>query len=1176
MAYEPKDRSNDSGPVRRVPTPSFSQNLPILHRREEIAKAIREHQVCIICGETGSGKTTQLPQICLALGRGTRGLIGHTQPRRLAARSVAQRIADELNVPLGSAVGFKVRFGDQTSAQTSIKLMTDGILLAETQGDRDLSRYDTIIIDEAHERSLNIDFLLGYLKQLLPRRPDLKVIVTSATIDPQRLSDHFGGPSVAPVLEVSGRTYPVEVRYAPVGDDGDDFEEVEDRAVVDAVGDLLSPRLPEGDILVFLPGEREIRNAATALRRGLPKADLDILPLYSRLSNSEQDRIFRTGDRRRVILATNVAETSLTVPGIRYVVDTGLSRQSRYDPRTRVQRLPIAAISQASAQQRSGRCGRVAAGICIRLYGKEQFESWPKFTTPEILRTNLASVILTMKGLNLGPIEEFPFLERPEPAMIADGYATLHELGALTTPDASGELTPIGQRLARLPVDPRVGRMIIASEEEEARGNPCLEEVLVLASALSIQDPRERPMSRQRDADIAHLSFYHEHSDFMVLLNIWDQFQHAAATLTHGPLFQWCRERFLSFNRMREWTETWRQLRDMARDRDDEDESQLLVKSGKHLYDSIHRALLTGLLSNLCCRDELAGETVYRGSRGNRASIFPGSVLFKKGPRWLMAAELVQTTRLYARTCAKIETQWVEELAAHVMTRTVSDPHFDKDLGDAAAWERATLAGAVIVPRRKVRLHTHDPAQSRSVFIAHALIRGDYRGEAPFRGHNALALQKAQDAVAKLRRHDVLRDESELAAFFQERLPASVVGRESFDQFLASLNGDQRCLFLSEQDFIGPQHQPRLVSGDFPDELVAGDLIAKLEYAFSPGKDDDGLTLVIPLLELDQLDPTRCEWLVPGFLPDLIAAMVKGLPKAVRAALEAAASGDAAKVARDAAAVLTFGEGSLSAALCEAMQVLYGQEVQLKAWAAADINDHLRMRFDVVDHSGRSLAQGRDLPELRTRLAARLERARASAARSKYRQEGLTAWTFGQLQDSIDLDGVLSFTAIIDRGQSISLTLIERPGEAAANTYLGIRRLFALACESELDARIRALPRWEEMVRLFGSLGSESELRDAICCIACERVFMFNQAPIRESAMFEARRDEQWGRLGQSVIEVGAAIARVLEARFKVAGRFAGGTPRLWAASVADMREQAAYLMPKGFLKLITWEHLRD
>jgi len=1198
------------------PRPKFDQRLPILDRRADIEKAIASHQVCIICGETGSGKTTQLPQICLAMGRGTKGLIGHTQPRRLAARSVAARIAEELSVSLGGAVGCKVRFGDQTSGQTIIKLMTDGIMLAETRSDRDLRQYDTIIIDEAHERSLNIDFLMGYLKQLLPRRPDLKIIITSATIDTERLSNHFGGPAIAPVIEVSGRTYPVEVRYHAMGDEGDDFEEVEDNAVVDAVQELLSPRMTPGDILVFLPGEREIRNSATALRRQI-KDDLDILPLYSRLSNSEQDRIFKVGARRRVILATNVAETSLTVPGIRYVVDSGLSRQSRYDPKTRVQKLPIASISKASAKQRAGRCGRVAAGVCIRLYGEDQYEAWPEFTKPEILRTNLASVILQMKSLRLGPVEEFPFVEPPDAAMIGDGYATLHELGAITTPDAAGELTPIGARLSGLPIDPRVARMIIAAEDEG-----CVREVLALASVLSIQDPRERPMSRQRDADTAHLSFYDEHSDFMVLLKIWDQYNHAADTLSHGALYSWCRERFLSFNRMREWGEMERQLRSMVLGGGEDGEGEesappqsvsMDPKTGKprSLPDRIHRALMTGLLSNLCCRDEAGGETIYRGSRGNRANIFPGSVLFKKGgvggPRWLMAAELVQTTRLFARTCAKIEPEWIEELAEHVMTKTVSDPHFDKETGQATAWERATLAGAVIVPRRKVPLATHDPLGARELFIRHVLVRGEYKQDAAFAKHNAAVAARAASIAAKLRDRNVLIDEAVLEHECDRRIDTSVCDLVTFEQWRSERERrEPRLLYLQLQDRVRAEAIKEATPEKFPDaylfaaaedgETAAG----RYEYCLEPGKEEDGVSLVVPLLSLPHVDPQGCEWLVPGILPQLIAALIKNADKGVRAALESAAKKgskafDIEQIGRDCAEAIDFGKGDLAAAISEAIGLFHECQIPAASWHLHALPDYMKLRLVVEDDRGRALAEGRDIADIKARLAGRVRKAQAGVARAKFRREGLTAWTFGELPTRVETEtgggvgGVggekegdkpaIAFPALIDCGESVSLTLLEDARTAAAFTYNGVRRLFAIACADEVCARIEALGQWAEMQRNFtglGGLGIAAELRDSMVCIIAERVFMSGQATIKYREAFEARQHEQWGRLGQAAIEVGTVLARVLEARFKVAGRFSGGTPRLWAGSVADIREQAAYLMPKGFLKAVAWERLRE
>lgn len=1234
--------SNDNFTEKKgARTRESSTMLPILERRQDIEAAIRKHQVCIICGETGSGKTTQLPQICRSMGLGSRGMIGHTQPRRLAARSVAARISEEMGVSLGGLVGCKVRFGDQTSRETVIKLMTDGILLAETQGDRDLKRYDTIIIDEAHERSLNIDFLLGYLKQLMPRRPDLKLIITSATIDTKRLSDHFGGPDVAPIVEVSGRMYPVEVRYQDVDQDGDDFEAIEDQAIIDALDDIFISSKSRGggpgDVLVFLPGEREIRNATIAIRRQL-KLDVDVLPLYSRLTNSEQDRIFKLSDRSRIVLATNVAETSLTVPGIRYVIDTGLSRQSRYDPKTRVQRLPIAPISQASAKQRAGRCGRVAAGVCYRLYSKTQFESWPEFTKPEILRTNLASVILQMKSLNLGPIEKFPFVEKPDDLMIADGYATLHELGALDAPDATGKLTPMGQRLGRLPVDPRIGRMVLAAQSE---GGGCVDQVLALASVLSIQDPRERPMSRQRDADTAHLAFFDEHSDFSVLLKIWDQYVHATDTLSHGQLYSWCRDRFLSFNRMREWWEMERQLRSMlgiSRDSaqdgelsesesddnatvpgENQNQTDSATSSGaqgsspnvdpktgkpRSLSDRVHRALLTGLLSNLCCRDEVGGETIYRGSRGNRAHIFPGSVLHRRGPRWLMAAELVQTTRLFARTCAKIEVEWIEELADHVMTKTVSDPHFDKETTQAVAWERATLAGAIIVPRRKVALWKHDAQGARSLFILHALVRNEYKSAVPFAEFNARASEAARSAAAKLRDTAILRPDEEIAAVFESRLKdqrgqdLEVYDLATFERARAQIERiNPLALHVPLSERITPEALVRVGgegdSKDFPDVWnhgIAGVAPGRYEYCLAAGKEEDGISLCIPLLALPAVKVVDCQWLVPGLVPALFAAMLKSVDKSTRVLIEQetkrvlSIEGNLLEsIANACAQVVERDDRPPHQALQEALSTLLEREIVVPASAGGNLPEHLQLRLVVEDDRGREIAGGRDIAEIQQRLSGRLAKAQAGAVRARFRQTGITEWSFGTIPEQVvssesvgSEQSATAYPMLVDMGTSVNLSLSQGAYVASCHTFRGVRRLFAIACQDEVQSRIDALPGIEEMIKQFKPLGSADELRDALLCLTADRVFMFGQGPVRTQEEFESRKNECWGRLGQAAIEVGGVVAKTLDSRFKVAGRLAGGTSRLWAGSIADIREHAAYIMPRGFMLFVPWEQLRN
>ncbi|MGH7130566.1 MAG: ATP-dependent RNA helicase HrpA [Phycisphaerales bacterium] len=1151
-----------------MPQVRLNDTLPIAQKCAEIGALIHKHQVCVVCGETGSGKTTQLPLICLLEGRGAKGLIGHTQPRRIAARAVAARIAEELGESLGRTVGFKVRFGDQTTRDTRIKLMTDGILLAETQGDRELRAYDTIIIDEAHERSLNIDFLLGYLKQLLPRRPDLKVIVTSATIDPQRLSAHFGGPTVAPVIEVSGRLFPVELRYDAVDADEDELDKVEELAVVDAVDELTSPKLPPGDVLVFLPGEREIRQCAEALQREM-RRDAEILPLFSRLSNDEQDRIFHPGDRRRVILATNVAETSLTVPGIRYVVDTGLVRMSRYDHRTKVQRLPIEAISQASANQRSGRCGRVAAGVCIRLYSEAAFSQRPKFTEPEVLRTSLASVILRAVSLRLGRVEDFPFIDKPDERMVRDGYETLFELGAIDAPSGEGSLTEIGARLARLPVEPRIGRMLLAAADEGA-----LREVLVLAAVLSIQDPRERPMARAEQADAAQAAFRDEDSDFLTLLNIWEAYRDQAQRLTHGPLLGWCRERFLSPARMREWGETHAQLRDLVED------MELPVNRSPASADAIHRSLLTGLLSNVCTRDEASTSFEYQAPRGVKCHIFPGSVLFKKKPRWFIAGEIVETTKTYARTLAKIDPEWIECLSTHVLTRTHSDPHMNPETGEPSVWERVTLQGLVVAPRRRVPLARADKGAARELFIRKSLVAGagEFGGNAPFAVHNRKMLESARAAEAKLRRRDVIASDEQLAAWWSKQLPEGVVDAATFDRWREEAErAGPEVLKLRPADVLGPD---ATTAGDatlYPDELMLGVYRCPLEYRLETGKETDGVTLAIPLLALAHLTAARAEWLVPGILPEKLAALLKMLAKPHRDRL---AGADVGELARECAGVMTFGVGELGAALSEAIEVLRDVKVPPEAWAFKALADHLRLRVVVTDDAGQKLAGGRDVNEIRQKLDARLKRATAAAARTSFERDGLTAWDFDALPESVETEQgaqtVTAYPALVDRGQTVSLTLAETPERAAALTRLGTRGLFALACREELEHRFDALPGWDEMQKYFGALGTPAELRDQLALVIAERVFLSGQPAIRTRADFEERQSGGWGRLGQATMEVGGIVARILEPRFRVAHRLSGGTPRLWAASIADIREHAAYLMPKGFLAMVPWERLRE
>lgn len=1136
--------------------------LPIVQRRQEIEAAVRAHQVVVICGETGSGKTTQLPQFFFSMGLAARGRIAHTQPRRLAARAVAARIAEEMNVRLGELVGVKVRFQDQTSPATRIKLMTDGMLLAELAADPQLREYSLIIIDEAHERSLNIDFILGYLHRLLPARPDLKVVITSATIDPRRFSDHFGGPSVAPVIEVSGRTYPVEIRYHPP-DPADDPTRVHPEHVADAAEELLRPSLPAGDVLVFLPGEREIRITEDALKRRNPNAE--ILPLLARLSADEQDRIFHPSGRRRVILATNVAETSLTVPGVRYVVDTGLARISRYDPERKVQRLPVEPVSRASANQRSGRCGRVADGIAIRLYDERSFIARSPFTAPEIQRTNLASVLLQMKSLSIGPIEEFPFLDPPDTRAIADACETLFELGAIAEPTSAADLTPVGRDLARLPVDPRIGRMLLAANHEGS-----LREAIILAAALSIQDPRERPMGRQDAADRGQLVFRNDSSDFLTLLNIWDQYSHAAQSFAHAALRDWCREHFLSASRMREWADTAHQLRDVARD------IGLRENEAPATHDAIHRALLTGLISNVACRDGEAGSFDYRGVRGNVVSIFPGSALFRKAPKWIMAAEVVHTTRLYARTVARISVEWIEELAGHMLERRLSDRHLDPDTGEPSAWERVAINGIVVAPRRRVPISLLDPSAARKIFILEGLVQRKWKSEHPFVLAIAAVLDRARDAEARLRRRGLLRPDEEIAALIDAQLPPSVRDPESLANWVAS-NADSKSA-LSLEDILSETGLPALDEKAFPSSIQLGGRDCPLHYAMAPGKDEDGVTLDVGMVELAALSAERAEWLVPGMLPDLLAAMLKTLPKSVRATLETSHSLD--QIATETAGVLDFGRGDPARALADAVETLYNVRVDPAAFSRKAIPNHLRMRIQVLDHTGKALAVDRDLAALRHRFDGRIRRAQAALARASFERDNLTFWDFTDLPDRIaverDSETVDMFPTLVDQGSCVRLTLVDNSHDAARITERGVRRLFTLACAEEVNHRLVSMSEWTEMVRHYQQLGSSAQLKDHLAAQVAERAFLAGRNVPRSREQFEDRLQESWGRLAVATRDIVELAAAVLASRAAVAHRLASGTPRMWADSIADIREHAAYLMPVGFFNDVPGEYLRN
>jgi ATP-dependent helicase HrpA len=1019
-----------------VPAVTYPAQLPVSARREDIAAAIRDHQVVIVAGETGSGKTTQIPKICLELGRGVRGLIGHTQPRRLAARTVAARIAEELGSEVGETVGWKVRFTDQVGDSTLVKLMTDGILLAELTGDRMLRQYDTLIIDEAHERSLNIDFILGYLAQLLPRRPDLKVIITSATIDPERFAQHYGG---APIVEVSGRSYPVEVRYRPVVDP-DDPDADPDRDQLDAIGDAVAELRREGpgDILVFLPGEREIRDTADGLaKRDFP--GIEILPLFARQTTAEQQRVFapKQGSLgRRVVLATNVAETSLTVPGIRYVIDPGLARISRYSRRLKVQRLPIEKVSQASANQRAGRCGRVADGICIRLYAEDDFDARPAFTDPEILRTNLASVVLQMIALDLGEITAFPFVDPPDARAVADGIALLHELGAL---DGNDALTPVGRSLSTLPVDPRLGRMLV-----EADRTGCLREVLVIAAALSVQDPRERPTEQRQAADEKHARFAVDGSDFLAFLQLWKHVGERREALSGSRFRKELREDFLHYLRIREWQDLHAQLRSAARN------AGMTTNEGEPDADRVHRAVLSGLLSQIGL--QVAETKEYLGARGARFMVFPGSPLAKKPPRWVMAAELVETSRLFARTVARIKPEWVEPLAEHLVKRTYSEPHWSRKRAAAVAVERVTLYGVPIVVDRRVDYGRIDPETARELFVRHALVEGDWDTEHAFFHANRALLSDAAELEERARRRDLVVDSETLFAFYDERIPADVVSGRHFDSWWRK-NRSDRLDFTEEM--VRTAQAAAVDPAAYPDAVEAGGLTLPLSYAFEPGRAHDGVTVDVPVAALHQIDPTPFTWQVPGLREELVTALIKTLPKTLRRHFAPAPDHARAVLSR-----LRDQDEPLLDGLERELGRMKNIDVPREAWELDRLPEHLVVTFRVVDERGREVARGTDLEALRQELAPKV-REELAAAGVDLERRGVTGATFGEIPREHAIRRgrhvVTGFPGLVQRGESIDVRVWPTAAERDPAHHRAVRALLLRETSSPVKQVLRGL-----------------------------------------------------------------------------------------------------------------------
>ncbi|MEU2615361.1 ATP-dependent RNA helicase HrpA [Micromonospora sp. NPDC007271] len=1167
-----------------VPAITYPAQLPVSERKDDIAAAIRDHQVVIVAGETGSGKTTQLPKICLELGRGINGLIGHTQPRRLAARTVADRIAEELGTELGGVVGYKVRFTDQVSEQSLVKLMTDGILLAELQTDRMLRQYDTLIIDEAHERSLNIDFILGYLRQLLPRRPDLKVVITSATIETDRFARHFadaeGNP--APVVEVSGRTYPVEVRYRPLvevteAEEENEADEENVRDQIQAIGDAVEELAAEGpgDVLVFLSGEREIRDTAEALGKLVQKKrsllGTEILPLYARLSTAEQHRVFAPHTGRRVVLATNVAETSLTVPGIKYVVDPGTARISRYSSRLKVQRLPIEPISQASANQRKGRCGRTSDGICIRLYDEQDFESRPEFTDPEILRTNLASVILQMTSIGLGDIGAFPFIDPPDRRNITDGVNLLHELGALdpAETDPAKRLTPLGRRLAQLPVDPRLARMALEGER-----NGCATEVIVIAAALSIQDPRERPAEKQAQADQAHARFADKESDFVAYLNLWRYLREQQRALSSSAFRRMCKAEYLNYLRVREWQDIVSQLRQVLRTAEKGDGRR---GAGADLPEEIdtpkvHQSLLPGLLSHLGLKDTQKHE--YLGARGAKFAIFPGSALFKKPPRWVMAAELVETSRLWGRVAGRVEPEWVEPLAQHLVKRSYSEPHWEKRQAAVMAYEKVTLYGIPIVTSRKVNFGRIDPALSRELFIRHALVEGDWQTHHQFWTDNQRLLTEVEELENRARRRDILVDDETIFQFYDERIPADVVSGRHFDSWWKKTRRERPDLLTFTRDLLINSGRGGVDEADYPDEWRADGVALPLTYTFDPGTPTDGVTVDIPLPLLNQVPAESFDWQVPGLREELVIALIRSLPKAIRRNFVPVPD-----YARAALAAITPGAEPLLDALSRQLRRMTGVTVPPEAWDLGKLPPHLRVSFRVLGEDDKPVAEGKDLPALQRRLRQEVRQVVAAAA-PEVARTGLREWSIGDLPRTIEQVragyAVTAYPALVDEGATVGVKVFDSPAEQEAAHWAGTRRLLRLTLPSPAKFLQGRLSNEAKLALSRNPHGGVQALIEDATGAAIDKLMMDAGGPAWDAEGFAALRDKVRADLVDTVVEVMDRVRQVLAATYAVEQRLGATKNLAVVAALADIRNQLGGLVHKGFITEAGYARLPD
>ena len=1212
-----------------LPKPDYPLDLPVSMRKAEIAQAILKNQVVIVCGETGSGKTTQLPKICLELGRGVSGLIGHTQPRRIAARAVASRIAQELKSPLGEVVGYKVRFNDKVSENNYVKLMTDGILLAETQGDHFLNAYDTIIIDEAHERSLNIDFLLGYLKQLLPKRPDLKVIVTSATIDADRFSRHFNG---APVIEVSGRTYPVEIRYRPLGKAGfisheidadddiddddtlnntpsktvhgikrnpktearwlaeDDEEEAIEEAILDAADDLL--RLGDGDILVFLPGEREIRDTAEHLRkyqgRSAKLKHIEVLPLFARLSIEDQQKIFRTSGTRRIVLATNVAETSLTVPGIKYVIDAGLARVNRYSSRAKVEQLQIEKISQAAAKQRAGRCGRVSSGICVRLYDEADFNNRPEFTEPEILRSSLASVILRMGALHLGDVTEFPFIEAPSSRLIADGYMLLQELGAV---DANRKITELGLQLAKLPLDPKVGRMLLAAKHES-----CLQEILIIASALSIQDPRERPMDKREAADQAHAKFADEQSDFMGFLKLWAFYDEALKSKkSNKELLNKCHQNFLSFLRLKEWRELYHQLLEIALEMD------FKLNTKEPSFEQIHKALLAGLLGNIGFKD---GESAsYAGARGIRFHIAPGSALNKGGqkktpPKWIMAAELVDTSKLYARCVAKIEPDWIEPLAKGLTESHYSDPRWDRKMAMVNAWERVSLYGLTVIPKRRVHYGPINAAESREIFIREALANMEFDTKSSFFEANRRMIAEIEALEHKSRRQDVLVDEHQLFAFYNAIIPQDIFNGASFEKWRTDAEKlNPRLLYLTK-DALMRHGAASVTEAQFPETLLlyplpqgegkgegemvnyphpdlppesGKEIVLNLKYRFEPSHPLDGVTATVPLALLNQLDATRTEWLVPGMLREKLTALIKSLPKQMRNAC--------VPVPDFVTGFLEWtknGESGLLLMLMQYIQLKTGLKISIEDFNLSELPEHLKMNFSIIDEKNRELGMSRDWIALKNQLGSAAQLTFRSNSPS-IEKTNLKQWDFGDLPQTLTFsnDGhqLTGYPALEDNIESVAVKLFDTEAAASASHRPGVRRLMRFELKEQVKQLEKSLPNFNQYALQLRSVMSADDLKEDMLTTIADRAFVGEDELPRTNDEFMKLKQRARTRL-PAVTEALCRMVNSIATEYNLLTIQQAKMPATVNRLKRDVESQIGWLVYKNCFNQTPWEHI--